>query len=104
MTEQPDAPQVPLVDPGNPFLDASNVSVAIGVDHDTRRIVLTLRSGGGTMTVKLNEEMVDNLTNGLQAEKAKLATGLVIPNAAMDLSEIARRMSVPMSERFRDGR
>jgi hypothetical protein len=98
--EQPQQ-QVPLVDQGNPFLGNSQATIAMGVDHDNQRVIFTVRSGGATMTLMLQPEMVDFITNTLAEKKAELGTGLLIPAGLVDLAALGRHAK--MTEQLRNG-
>ena len=97
-SQLPGAQQVPLVDPGNPFVGNSEVAIAVGVDG--QRVVFTIRSGGATMSIKLIPSAVDQLCEALQLNKAQLG-GILLPPPGMDLSALGRHAR--MSEQLRNG-
>jgi len=97
-SQLPGGQVVPLADPGNPFLDTAQATIALGVDG--QRVVFTIRSGGATMTIKMDAAMVDQICAGLQQNKAQLG-GILIPPPGMDLSTLGRQAR--MSEQLRNG-
>lgn len=77
--------EVPLTDPGNPFVAAEypgSLSVGRVTGPGGERLVITLRSGTGTLTVLADQATAKAWAAQIESGAAAM-TGLIIPNGGI---------------------
>jgi hypothetical protein len=80
-TMQPEPPQVPLVDPGNPFIGQylSNFAFGHGLNAQGQPVlILSVRCGPASLAVLLTRDEAEACAK-LFAQQAALVSPLVIP-------------------------
>jgi hypothetical protein len=88
-TDSPDAPapqqmQVPITDPGNPFIGEypAMLSAQPVPTPGGQRLAVTMRVGSGTLTALLAKDDAERWRDVLSQETARM-NGLILPGGAL---------------------